>query len=202
MRFSSAVKSRRRLICGSVLGLVALGGCGDSPTGPRGLPVTISGTLVNRSGAPIPANSRVVAVWAGDDGNGDYAYVFGEGTVDVAANRFTITFDRNPPSAALLANQLGVAFVVLTTDPNLHEGRLPDGPAPASIIGATGQHAVIFLNDNPQLPTDWVRDFRPGYNVGRGVDLAGVFDGFAPADLGSMQLIVDDLADIEFVNWT
>jgi hypothetical protein len=198
-------KSRRVLIHAAAFGPLALVGCGsDGPTAPLSLPVTVSGTLVNRSGTAIPTNSRVVAVWAGSDGDEEYAYVFGEGVVDLATNRFTITFDRNPPSEALLVNQLGVAFVVLTTNPDLHEGRLPSsgGGPPPGVIGATGQHAVIYLNADPEIAQDWVRDFRRGYNVGRGIDLPGTFDGFAPADLGSMELIVDDLANIEFVNWT
>ncbi|MFN2563546.1 MAG: hypothetical protein ABR499_00875 [Gemmatimonadaceae bacterium] len=194
----------RRALYAVALSAVVLAGCSDSPTGPRGLPVTVSGSLNNRSGAAIPANARVVVLWAGDDGSGDYAYVFGEGTVDAASNRFTVTFDRDVPSPALLGNILGVGLVILTTDPNLREGRVPDGYNYGStVIGVTGQHAVIYLNeDPPRFGSDWPSNFRRGYNVGRGVDLPGTFDGFAPTGLSAMELIVDDLANIETVNWT
>jgi hypothetical protein len=194
----------RRAVSFAVLGAVALAACSESPTGPRALPVTVSGSLTNQSGVAIPANARVVVLWAGDDGSGDYGYIFGEGTVDRTTNRFTITFDEDVPSAALLGDALGVGLVILTTDPNLGEGRVPDGyDYAANVIGATGQHAVIYLNDQPsRFAPEWPSDFRRGYNVGVGVDLPGTFDGFAPADLGSMRLIVDDLADIETVNWS
>jgi hypothetical protein len=206
LRLSGApVRWRSRGLLVAALTAVATAGCSaDGVTAPRALPVTVSGTLTNRSGSAIPANARVVVLWAGDDGSGDYAYVFGEGTVDASTNRFTITFDRDVPSAALLGDGLGVGFVVLTTDADLSEGRVPDAYDYASnVIGVTGQHAVIFLNAAPRLfASDWPSNFRRGYNVGRGIDLPGTFDGFAPADPTSMELIVDDLADIEVVNWT
>jgi hypothetical protein len=194
----------RRAFCVAALSAIALAGCSDGPTGPRGLPVTVSGSLTNRSGAAIPTNARVVVVWTSDDGSGDYAYVFGEGTVDAASNRFTITFDRNVPTAALYDGVLGVGLVILTTDPNLREGRVPDGyDYSSSVRGATEQHAVIYLDGDPsRYGADWPRDFRRGYNVGRGVDLPGTFDGFAPAAVNSMQLVIDDFASIEIVNWT
>jgi hypothetical protein len=193
-----------RAFCVAALSAISLAGCSDGPTGPRGLPVTVSGTLVNRSGAAVPANSRVVVLWSGDDASGDYAYVFGEGTVDAATTRFTVTFDRDLPSAAVLGGGLGVGLVILTTDPNLDEGRVPDNyDYSSNVIGVTGQHAVIYLNAPPsRFGSDWPGAFRQGYNVGRGIDLAGTFDGFEPADFSSMQLIVDDLANIELVNWT
>lgn len=192
----------RRLFYVAAL-IAAVTACSDSPTGPRPLPVTISGSLDNRSGAPIPANARVVVLWAGDDDSGDYGYIFGEGTVDRATSRFTITFDEDVPSAALLGGVLGVGMVILTTDPNLREGRVPDAyNYSANVIGATGQHAVIYLNDQPPpFAPAWLSDFRRGYNVGVGREL-GEIDGFAPARLNSMVLIVDDLNEIPVVNWS
>jgi hypothetical protein len=176
--------------------------CSESPTGPRALPVTISGSITNRSGAAIPANARPVVLWASDDGSGDYAYIFGEGTFDAATNRFTITFDRNVPRAASYDGNLGVGLVLLTTDENLQEGRVPAGyNYAASVVGVTEQHAVIYV-ESPSQYSDWAAAFRRGYNVGRGVDLAGPFDGFTPVGLGSMELIIDDLANIDTVNWT
>jgi hypothetical protein len=203
-RAASDRATRRAALAVVLIGLGAVGCGGDGLTGPRPLPVTISGSLINRSGAAIPPNARVVVLWSSDDGSGDYAYVFGEGTIDRATNRFTVTFDRDIPRAASYDGALGVGLVVLTTDPNLHEGRVPDGYDYAStVIGATGQHAVIYLGVAPsEFGSDWAAAFRPGYNVGRGVDLPGTFDGFAPAELTSMELIVDDLRNIEFVNWT
>jgi hypothetical protein len=208
LRSDAPVAPRRRVFHVATLGALAIAaGCSDIPTdltGPLALPVTVSGSLINQSGAAIPANARVVVLWAGDDGSGDYGYVFGEGTVNTVTNRFTITFDRDVPTEAVLGGALGVGLVILTTDPNLREGRVPDGyDYAANVIGVTGQHAVIYLNDQPsRFGSDWPSDFRRGYNVGRGVDLPGTFDGFAPTDLNSMELIINDLDKIEVVNWT
>jgi hypothetical protein len=204
LRSTAAIGQRRIPLAVVATGAILAAACSDSPTGPRSLPVTVSGTITNRSGAVIPANARAVVLWSSDDGSEDYAYVFGEGTVDPATNRFSVTFDRAMPSAALLSDRLGVGLVILTTDANLHEGRVPDSyDYSSSVIGVTGQHAVIYLNIDPALfASDWPSSFRRGYNVGRGIDLPGTFDGFAPADLGSMQLIVDDLGNIEVVNWS
>jgi hypothetical protein len=199
------VARRHRILYAATVGAIAVASCSDGPTAtPRELPVTVSGTIANRSGAVIPASARVVVLWSSDDGSGDYAYVFGEGTVDAAANRFTVTFDRIVPAAALYDGVLGVGLVILTTDPNLHEGRVPDRyDYSSSVMGVTGQHAVIYLDGDPsQYGTDWAGAFRRGYNAGRGIDLPGTFDGFAPTGLTSMELIVDDLANIEVVNWT
>jgi hypothetical protein len=201
---SPALAGRRcRMLDVAALG-VLLTACSEAPTAPNTLPVTVSGTITNRSGAAIPADARPVVLWSSDDGSGDYAYVFGEGTLDRATNRFTITFDHNVPSAALYDGALGVGLVILTSDPNLREGRVPDGYDYAtSVIGVTGQHAVIYLDTSPsRYGSDWPAAFRRGYNVGRGIDLPGAFDGFAPADRSSMELLVDDLANIEVVNWT
>jgi hypothetical protein len=203
MRAGSLPSTARhhRLFVGSIALVTLIAGCSDSPVGPRRLPVIVSGTFVNRSGAPIPANARAVVLWSTDD---EEAYVFGEGTVDRGTNRFTVTFDRDVPNAALMGGSLGIGLVILTTDPALGEGLVPDGyDYSSTVVGATGQHAVIYLEQDPaQYGTDWAASFRRGYNVGRGVDLPGAFDGFAPTGLGSMELIVDDLANIDVVNWS
>jgi hypothetical protein len=204
------MRRRRRTPLGALylaaLGAVAITACGSNePLSPIELPVTVSGPLTNRTGQPIPAGARVVVLWGVSATSPDYSYVYGEGTVDRTTNRFTITFDGNVPSEALNNNALGVGLVLLTTDPNLGEGRVPDSYtfSPTNTLGVTGQYAVIYVNGDPSaLSVDWARAFRRGYNVGRGVDLPGSFDGFAPTGLTSMELIVDDLGSIEVVNWT
>jgi len=198
-------RARQRTLVAAALIAAAAAGCSDAPTGPRALPVTVSGTLNNRTGVPIPANARVVVLWSGETATEEYAYIFGEGTIDRATNRFSVTFDRDVPAEALLGNSLGIGFVVLTTDADLDEGRVPDNyDFAANFIGVTGQHAIIYLNDQPsRFAPEWPSDFRRGYNVGRGVKVPdAVFDDFAPTRLDAMALIVDDLEDIEIVNWS
>lgn len=191
----------RRVLSATALLILGAAACSDG-TGPQELPVTLSGTLTNRSGAAIPANARVVVLWAGPDE--PEAYIFGEGTLDRATNRFTVTFDRPLPSGMTYDGVLGIGLVIVTTDPNLGEGRVPDNyDYPANVIGATEQHAVIYMGGDPdQYAGDWPASFDRGYTVGRGVDLPGTFDGFAPARPNSMVLVIDDLANIDTVNWT
>jgi len=181
--------------------------CGDSPvgTGEGKLPFTVSGPLDNRTAAPVPEGARAVVLWVVSSGSPDYAYVYGAGTVDRATNRFTVTFDAPPPAEAL--NQpdgLGVGIVLLTTDATLAEGRWPADYDMAKIVGLSGQHAVIYLSGDPaKEPVAWLRAFRRGFNVGEGITIPGsTFDGFAPVSADAVRLIVDDLDNIDVVNWT
>ena len=201
--------STMRLRVSALLASVALActACGDSPvgTGNVKLPFTVSGPLDNRTTVPIPDGARVVVLWTVSSGSPDYDYVYGTGTVDRATNRFAVTFDAPPPAEAL--NQpdgLGVGLVLLTTDATLGEGRLPVGYDTSKIIGASGQHAVIYLSGDPaKEPAAWLRAFGRGFNAGEGITIPGsTFDGFAPVSADAIRLIVDDLANIDVVNWT
>lgn len=188
----------------AALGLVALAGaCKDSPVESRVAPFTISGTVVNNTGAPLPENARALVLWEVSAADPDYAYVFGEGTIDRNTNRFTITLDGAPPAEALNAGVLGVGMVIVTTDQTIRAGRAPDALA-AAMLGATPRHAVIFRRG--ALPTgvtiDWVDAFPQGFGVGRGVDRTDTFDDFEPVGASAMELIVDSLDNMDFVNWT
>ena len=71
-----------------------------------------------------------------------------------------------------------------------------------AVVGAAGNYAVIYTAVNPATVGEWVTPFPRGYAVGRGVDLSGTFDGFEPVASNSIEIIIDDLDNIEFVNWT
>ena len=197
---------RLRAVTATVFTALALVACGDSPTGTGiELPYVVSGPLENRTGAPIPEGARVVVLWGVSSGSPDYAYIYGHGTIDRATNRFSVTFDAAPPAEALNQPQgLGVGLVLVTTDAALADGRLPADYDTSKIIGASGQHAVIYLAGSPsQAPTGWPRSFRRGFNVGEGITIPNSsFDGFAPIAADALRVIVDDLANIDFVNWT
>ena len=190
----------------AALAALALGACADPYiTPPFEPPFAVSGTIENRTGTPIPDGARVVVLWGVSSTDPDYSFLYGEGSIDRATNRFTVTFDGPPPAQALNQPQgLGVGLVVVTTDPSLHYGRLPEHWDTSKIFGASGQHAVIFLAGAPATaPAGWPRTFRSGFNVGEGIPIPDSdYEGFAPVSGDALKVIVDDLANIDFVNWT
>ena len=192
---------RRTLVTLSTLLVASTTSCQDG-TGPGGFVVT--GHIRNNTQAAIPANARVVAVWGVTYGSPDYSYVFGAGTIDRFTGTFRIRFDEAPPLDALNGGALGVGFIVATTNDTLQDGYRITSSGLTGILGVTGQHAVIFVQNRTtaSLP-DWVATFEDGYSVGVGVKVPGaIFDIFQPASPSSPLLILDDLANIEVVNWT
>ncbi|HET9387426.1 MAG TPA: hypothetical protein VFO67_19980 [Gemmatimonadales bacterium] len=184
----------------AVLTMVAAAACGDG-TGPEGFVVT--GRIENNTLAPIPVNTRLLAVWGVSSGTPDYGYVFGEGTINRLAGTFRIRFDQPPPDDALNMGELGVAFLIATTDQSLTQGRLPSGPI--GYAGLTARYAVIFLkSENASQFRSWATLFDIGYSVGVGVEaLPGeTFDTFRPDSPSSPVLIIDVPANIDIVNWT
>ena len=165
----------------------------------------VTGHIQNNTQAPIPTNARLIAVWGVSSGTPDYSYVFGEGTINRLLGTFRIEFDQPPPVEALNNGVLGVAFLIATTDQSLKDGDILTGSSSTTeIIGVTGQHAVIFVDHQDTLYLNhWVASFDTGYSVGVGVKVPGsVFDKFEPVSPSSPLLIIDDLANIEIVNWT
>jgi hypothetical protein len=175
--------------------------CNMEPAGSSDALLTVGGSLVNPSGKPIPANARVVVGWVVSAGS-DYTYLFGEGSL--VGGRFSIAFRQPPPVEALNSGQLGVGIVLLTADPAIRPGvHLEDVLVdPAQLLGATGRFAVIYATPDAAQTRDWAAGFDTGYGVGVGVERVGDFDAFQPVAPTTMELIVDDLDNIEFVNWT
>jgi hypothetical protein len=184
--------------------LVAAGSaaCSDSPSSsPPPAGFVVSGTIQNNTGAPIPANTRLLTAWTVTSGSPDYSYVFGEGTIDAAAGTFRIEFDQPPPSAAINSGGLGVGVVFATTNPAIMSGtRLEDQPE--GVIGLAGRYGVIYIVDPSTQLHDWAGEFETGYNVGVGVDVQEGFDQFQPTSPSTVVLIIDDLENIDIVNWT
>ena len=187
-------------------GLAAVAGCTQELTTPGGgEQITVSGTLANKTNKPLPGGTRVLVAWEVVSGSPDYTYVFGEGTIQETRNSFTIDFDGPPPAEALNSFGLGVGIIFLTTSTSLKEGSDVQRLAESEIIGAAGQHAVIYLKREPTelgVNAGWAGRFKRGYNVGRGIDLPGTFDGFEPVSPSSVEVIVDAIRNIGFVNWT
>lgn len=179
--------------------LLALAACSDS-TGSSDA-FTVSGPLTNVSGQPVPAGARVVVAWVVSAASPDYTWIYGEGTVQ--GNTFRVTFPAPPPATALNAGELGVGIVLLTTGTGLHSGmRLEDAPAGTVLLGGTGDFAVIYKATDAVAQVDWEGAFPLGFSAGTGVERPGDFDAFAPVAPTSLELIVDDIDNISFVNWT
>lgn len=187
----------------TVLVTTLAAGCQEG-TGPAGAFV-VSGHIQNNTQTPIPANARVVAVWGVSAGTPDYSYVFGEGTIDRITGTFRIQLDQPPPLEALNNGALGVAFIVATTNESWADGAVLTGSSGVTgVLGITANHAVIFVQNRDTLPpSTWVDAFDDGYSVGVGVKVPNaVFDIFEPTSRSSPLLIIDDLANIDVVNWT
>jgi hypothetical protein len=198
------LSTRAHLTLATLLVAAVAPACQDG-TGP-GTGFVVTGHIQNNTQAPIPVGTRLIAIWGVSSGTPDYGYVFGEGTINRATGTFRIRFDQPPPTAALNAGALGVAFLLATTDQSLKEEDVITGSSGMThFIGITAQHAVIFVashQDVVQLP-DWAAAFDTGYAVGVGAKVPGeVFDKFLPASPSSTLLIVDDAANIHVVNWT
>jgi hypothetical protein len=184
-----------------VVALPFVAGCGgDGPTAPK-IPVTFSGLIQIRNGATIPANARVLALWAVSATSPDYSYVYGSGTM-TSAGAFSITFDAEPPADALNNGQLGVALVILTTDQTLAQGKVPANYAFPGLLGMTEDHSVIFTkNLSAELANSWPGRFS-GYGAGQVERSTTGFDSFKSMALDALRLVVDDLAKIHPPNWT
>jgi hypothetical protein len=189
----------RTALLASLLTVISLG-CSDSNNPGDGFVVT--GTIQNNTGQPLPANTRVLVVWVVSSGSPDYSYVFGQGTVDAAAGTFRIQLDQSPPAIALNTGGLGVGVIVATTNQSIENGDDVEDVQLSELVGAAGRHGVIFIDQNGVQDPEWATAFESGYGVGVGVDVVDDFDRFEPADPSSVVLIIDDIENIDIVNWT
>ena len=164
----------------------------------------VSGTIRNETGADL-TGAKVVAWWGVVTGE-DYNYFFGEGTVDVQDLTFEMVLSEAPPPEALNRN-LGVAYLLIAkpSATGMEEpGVLPeDYDYFENILGGATRHCVIFSTGENVNGIQWVEEFEPGYSVGKGVEIPDYhFEGFEPVDPSSVEIVVDDLENLVFVNWT
>ena len=187
----------------ATVALPAFLACSDSTNPSEGF--TVNGTIQNNTQAPIPENARLVVVWVVSSGSPDYSYVFGEGTIDPASGSFEISMPDPPSAAALNDGLLGVGVLFVTVNATLSAGDDIDDIPEADFIGAAGDYGIIYVQGNPgdaAQVRDWAADFDSGYGVGVGMEVAGDFDKFVPTSQSGVVLIIDDIDNISFVNWT
>lgn len=184
-----------------LLAALLLAGCDDG-TGLDLIGHTAAGGFDFVSRSDLPAGTRVLVAWtrAGD------SYVWGEG--ELVGSGWFVDLDEPPPNAALhdlSGALLGVGFVYLTTEALVGEGSAIEDVPAAQIVGASARHAIIYIEGNPDFVDEafgWGSAFEMGYSVGVGVPLPGTTrEGFEPISPSDPVIIVDDVADLDFVDW-
>lgn len=195
-------------------------GCSEDATDPTPTAVfTLSGTISNPKNITIPPTAKLVAVWGVSATSPDYAYVFGNTSIDRTANTFKVELPTLPPDSALNAwgtdpasdgyRRLGVCYVVLIDDPGneLQAGRVgDDGPVGGLTYGAIDNTAIIYRKGKDAAFSDtfpWVSLFPDGLSVGQGVEIPNAMDGFTPLPATGLQLKVDTVRTaFTFPNWS
>lgn len=202
----------------ALMGLLLLAACDDdsSETPDAGTQVSDSGqpdagsafsaggSLTPGPGKQVPESAKLVVLWSVPSGSPDYLYKFGEGTSSGAT--FTLPLQTPPPAEALNRAELGVGLVLLMpTSFSQADGRYEDEDVFFdALIGAAGQYAIIYKASEQVSTPSWVSRFPAGYSCGKGVaaPAGSSFDTFEPVACASINVTVDDAANIEFVNWT
>jgi hypothetical protein len=163
----------------------------------------ISGTINNTVGANIDSSTRVLVGWS-VSGSPNYTYIYGEGSIDLAAKTFSVNFTENPPAEALNSRGVGIGLIFFTNDAQVPARGKIRGELPA-VAGATA-HAVIFIDQNhgdlAAFRDAWPTRFPVGYSMGEGYDIpGGSIDGFKPT--GNTGIPVQtDFVTHRWVNWT
>jgi len=200
----------RSLLAALSLAILPLAACAEDALSPRlghvisaENPFVVSGAIRNRTSSPVTQGARVVVAWQVVSGTPDYLYTFGEGTVAPGGNSFEIRLTSAPPAEALNSFGLGVGVILLVTDGNLRSGQKLDGIPRTGVIGAASRYSIIYADRDPAKIGHWVTRFPRGFSVGRGVKGAGAFDfeSFEPVGAGLVELIVDSLEKLDFVDW-
>lgn len=189
-----------RSVC---LAALSLAGACNKPSEPMLDVLSISGAIQNVSGRTMPTNARVVAIWAVSAVSQDYDYLFGEGEVDVANGRYTMSFRAPPPAEALNNGQLGVALILLTDDQQITEGKLTSPIGAENVIGIGEEQVIIYLTSGEaSASASWARRFSRGYSVGQVERQTAGFDTFAPIASRIINIVVDALSKLRPPNWT
>jgi hypothetical protein len=171
---------------------------------------SISGTIKNPKSIKIPSEAKLYVVWMVSSGSPDYGYVVKAGGVNTSTNTFSLLLTTPPPAEALNRNELGIAYVFLSTA-SIPDGKLLDDDIlndTTTMIGAISDRAIIYVNGNPDTANynrTWVKDFnfKKGYNFGKGwYNPNPGFDGFTPDNSAIELLISRDFDDYVFPNWT
>lgn len=165
----------------------------------------ISGTLIWQKQKNIGPGAKVMVAWMTFD---DRFIQLGEGTIDWQNNTFELVLPDQPPSEILVEGDgwaIGLGFLFLVNDLNAYKGFFNSGDLVSDALGAAGQHAVFYKRGSftdPEGEASWMEDFEQGYSVGKAYKTTSVFDSLEPVDPSSIEIIIDDLENIDFMNIT
>lgn len=219
-------------LVGTAIFAFTLFGCADqmlppnNSSGSRKSPTVNNGTLTGnvRFEEELPDNARLLVLWDVTATDPDVTYVFGEGTIDPATKTFRITLPEIPDAGAMnwydntawtptsgepLLIELGVAYVIVTTDQQLEQGKYYETYALENKFRGTIDNTCLIYRYYRDLPaslcsSEWYSRFDVGYSFGTGVpNTTCAFDGFTPLTSGQPTLIINSDADrFTFVDWS
>ncbi len=164
--------------------------------------IKISGTLDLKKESNLTPDTKIYILWASEQGE----YVFGRGSIDYEAKTFSIVMKDSIPEAAMHSENFGIGFIFASNNPGIEEKLYEEGFIDEEMVkGAAGGFCIIFKKSSEVLFDSWNQwsgEFGKGYTVGKGYEIPDEYDGFMPFDKNSVVLIIDDLNNIEFTNWS
>lgn len=163
--------------------------------------------------------SEVVLVWDINDGDPDYAYLWGR--ADIRGAAFSLQLRARPPAEALTKYGLGVARLLsIPISAHAPNGNLQGKAGSFPDISGASRLAVVFVDHdmaNAALSSaadplteeeqeaareHWLFDFPPGYSCaeGRAAGPGEIFDALVPVDCAQLEISAG--VDVPFPNWT
>lgn len=169
--------------------------------------LAVVGSINNKLNLKLESDYKVQMLWLVDPADqGDYTYIWGQGSIDVVRNRFFVLLNSVPPQATLSPSpdgfKLGVGYVFLSKI-EFPEGIVEDDLMENSVIGVINDRSIIYLdNDLPQsVEPEWLGiDFQKGWNFGKGLYL-GEKDGWSYTKCTNVEMIIDSTKNFRFPNW-
>ena len=174
----------------------------------------IVGVVSTDDGAAPPAMADLRIHWGVSSGSPDYSWVAGTGTLTSAG--FEVTLPKPIPQDALNTYgglRIGVGLIVaheVGTAPA--EGLDPTDEETPTVIGAAPRYAVLYregtaddLREGVEIDENhWILSLPQGFSCGRGVAApeGETFDSFEVVDCDTVELVIGDPSQFDFVNWT
>ncbi len=171
---------------------------------------SISGTISNPDNYSIQENAQLVVMWAVNSGSPDYLYIYGKGEIDAAKGTFKLSFDANPPLAALNnrradsnSSYIGVGIIMLIeADNEIPEGKI-DEELVKKAIGVVNDRGVAFRQGNFSESLGWANILPEGFSFVKGdYYQEEVHDNWAVSDTDGIELLIDTTQKkFRFPNW-